>query len=325
MSGLPDRSVNIGPLYLKNPVMPASGTFGYGEEYASFMDLNRLGAIVVKTITLKPRVGSYPHRSTEVASGLLATIGLQNVGIEHFLQDKLPFFEGLNTPLIVNIGGESIENYVSLAKLLDQQTLVRGIELNVSCPNVRKGGMHFGVDPEVLMDLVSRVRQVTGKMLTVKLTPMVTDIRPFAEICQRQGADAVSLINAPIGMAVDIQTRRSRLGKNMTGGLTGPAIKPIALYCVWRACRAVDLPVIGIGGISSLEDALEFFIAGACAVQVGTWNFINPRITMDIIEGLEKYMEDHRLGTLAELRGTLGGTDKRSLSVAPKQLPASDL
>lgn len=302
MSGLPDGSVRIGPLQLKNPVMPASGTFGYAEEYASFMDLNLLGAIVVKTITLKPRVGSYPHRSAEVASGLLASIGLQNVGIERFIEDKLPFFEELKTPLIVNIGGESIEDYVSLAKSLDQQATVRGIELNVSCPNVRKGGMHFGVDPEVLRELVSRVRQVTGKALMVKLTPAVTDIRLFAEICQRQGADAVSLINAPVGMAVDIKTRRSRLGKNLTGGLTGPAIKPLALYCVWRVCRAVDLPVIGIGGISSLEDALEFFIAGACAVQVGTWNFINPRITLDIIEGLEKYMVEHHLKSLPEIQ-----------------------
>ena len=307
---MPDRSLNIGSLHLKNPVMPASGTFGYGEEYSSFMDLNRLGAIVVKTITLKPRVGSYPHRSTEVASGLLASIGLQNVGIERFIQDKLPFFEGLKTPLIVNIGGERIEDYVSLAEMLDQQALVRGIELNVSCPNVRKGGMHFGADPEVLRDLVSRVRQATGKMMTVKLTPMVTDIRPFAEICQRQGADAVSLINAPIGMAVDIKTRRSRLGRNMTGGLTGPAIKPIALYCVWRVCRAVDLPIIGIGGISCLEDALEFFIAGACAVQVGTFNFINPRITLDIIEGLEKYMVEHRLKDLSVMRGNPVTSDK---------------
>jgi dihydroorotate dehydrogenase (NAD+) catalytic subunit len=303
MSGLPDCPVKIGPLQLKNPVMPASGTFGYAEEYVPFLDLNRLGAIVVKTITLKPRVGSYPHRSTEVASGLLATIGLQNVGIERFLQDKLPFFERLETPLIVNIGGESIEEYVSLASSLERQAVVRGLELNVSCPNVHKGGMHFGVDPEVLNDLVRRVRQVTGKLLTVKLTPMVTDIRPFAEICQRQGADAVSLINAPLGMAVNVETRRSRLGKNLTGGLTGPAIKPIALYCVWRVHGAVDLPIIGIGGISSLEDAIEFFIAGACAVQVGTWNFINPRITLDLIEGLGKYMEEHHLGTLAELRG----------------------
>ena len=165
--------------------------------------------------------------------------------------------------------------------------------------------MHFGVDPEVLRELVSQVRQVTGKVVMVKLSPMVTDIRPFAEICQRQGADAVSLINAPIGMAVDIKTRRSRLGKNLTGGLTGPAIKPIALNCVWRVCRAVDLPVIGIGGISCLEDALEFFVAGACAVQVGTWNFINPRITQDIIEGLERYMLEHHIKNLSELRGTL--------------------
>ena len=309
MSGLPDGSVKIGPLQLKNPVMPASGTFGYGEEYASFMDLNRLGAIVVKTITLKPRVGSYPHRSTEVASGLLASIGLQNVGIERFLADKLAFFESIQTPLIVNIGGESIEEYVSLARSLGQEARVDGLELNVSCPNVRKGGMHFGVDPEVLRDLVSRVRHVTGKVLIVKLTPMLTDIRPFAEICQRQGADALSLINAPIGMAVDIKTRRSRLGKNLTGGLTGPAIKPMALYCVWRVCRAVDLPVIGIGGISCLEDALEFFSAGASAVQVGTWNFINPRITLDIIEGLEKYMGEKHLENLSEIRGSLGAKD----------------
>ena len=306
MSGLPDSSVKIGPLHLKNPAMPASGTFGYAEEFASFMDLNRLGAIVVKTITLKPRVGSYPHRSTEVASGLLASIGLQNVGIERFLADKLAFFESIQTPLIVNIGGESIEEYVSLARSLGQEARVDGLELNVSCPNVRKGGMHFGVDPEVLRDLVSRVRHVTGKVLIVKLTPMLTDIRPFAEICQRQGADALSLINAPIGMAVDIKTRRSRLGKNLTGGLTGPAIKPMALYCVWRVCRAVDLPVIGIGGISSLEDALEFFIAGASAVQVGTWNFINPRITLDIIEELEKYMQEHQIENLSEIRGSLG-------------------
>ncbi len=305
MSGLPDCSVKLGHLQLKNPVMPASGTFGYAEEYATFMDLNRLGAIVVKTITLKPRVGSYPHRSAETGSGLLASIGLQNVGIARFIEDKLPLFESIRTPLVVNIGGESIEEYVSLAGSIDRQALVRGIELNVSCPNVRKGGMHFGVDPEVLKDLVSRVRQATGKVVIVKLSPMVTDIRPFAEICQRQGADAVSLINAPLGMAVDIKTRRSRLGKNLTGGLTGPAIKPIALYCVWRVCRAVDLPVIGIGGISCLEDALEFFIAGACAVQVGTWNFINPRITQDIIEGLERYMVEHHIKNLSELRGTL--------------------
>ena len=303
MSGLPDSSVRLGPLHLNNPVMPASGTFGYAEEYASFLDLNRLGAIVVKTITMKPRVGSYAHRSAEVASGLLASIGLQNVGIERFIEDKLPFFESIRAPLIVNIGGEHIEDYVSLARRLDQQALVRGIELNVSCPNVRKGGMHFGVDPEVLDNLVSRVRQATAKALIVKLTPMVTDLRPFAEICQRQGADAVSLINAPIGMAVDIKTGRSRLGKNLTGGLTGPAIKPLALYCVWRVCRAVDLPVIGIGGISCLEDALEFFIAGACAVQVGTMNFINPRVTLDMIEGLERYMVENHVATVTALRG----------------------
>ena len=302
MSGLPEGSVRIGDLRLNNPVMPASGTFGYGEEYTSFLDLSLLGAIVVKSITLKPRVGSYAHRSTEVASGLLASIGLQNVGIERFIADKLPFFQSIRTPLIVNIAGESIDDYLGLVRLLDRQPLVRGIELNVSCPNVRKGGMHFGVDPEVLDDLVARVRQATAKALMVKLTPMVTDIRLFAEICQRRGADAVSLINAPIGMAVDIRARRSKLRRNLTGGLTGPAIKPIALYCVWRVRRAVDLPIIGIGGITSVEDAIEFFIAGACAVQIGTMNFINPRITLDIIEGLERYLLDHNLKSWSEIR-----------------------
>mgnify|MGYP000156237369 CR=1 FL=1 len=210
----------------------------------------------------------------------------------------------------MSIGGERIEEYVSLARSLDQQARVHGVELNVSCPNVSKGGMHFGVDPEGLRNLLSRVRQATAKVQVVKLTPMVTDIRPFAEICQKEGADAVSLINAPLGMAVDIKTRRSKLGRNLTGGLAGPAIKPLALYCVWRVCSAVDLPVIGIGGITSLEDALEFMMVGARAVQVGTCNFINPRVTLDIIEGLERYMVKHHLKDLSEMRGKLLTSDK---------------
>lgn len=304
MSGSPDLSVRIGPMLLKNPVMPGSGTFGYGEEYEEFFDLNRLGAIVVKTITPKPRLGSHPHRSVEVPSGFLATIGLQNVGVDKFIEEKLPYFDKVETPLVVNIGGQVLEEYVEVARKLQSYSRIDAFELNASCPNVKKGGMHFGVDPEVMGDLVTRVRDVTDKALIVKLTPMVTDVRTFAEICQEKGADGVSLINGLVGMAVDIKTRRSKLGKNPTGGLAGPAIKPFALYLVWRACQVVDIPVIGIGGISSLEDAIEYFIVGASAVEIGTWNFINPKITMEIIEGLEVYMEENGFQKLSELIGT---------------------
>ena len=305
MSGSPDLSVQIGGLRLKNPVMPASGTFGYGEEYADFLDLNRLGAVIVKTITLKPRTGSYPHRSTEVASGFLASIGLQNVGVEHFIKEKLPYFAGMDVPLIVNIGGQSIEEYVELASIMNTQPRVDVLELNISCPNVSKGGIHFGTDPGVTRELVTQVRGVTEKTVIVKLTPMVSDIRLFAEICQEAGADGLSLINAPLGMSVDVKTRRSKLGRNMKGGLTGPAIKPLALYLVHQVSKSVDIPVIGIGGISSVEDALEFFIVGASAVQVGTWNFINPRITTDIIEGLQEYLIENKMRVFRELVGTL--------------------
>ena len=284
--------------------MPASGTFGYGEEYAAFFDLNRLGAIIVKTITQKPRIGSYPHRSTEVSSGLLASIGLQNVGIESFIEEKLPYFDRIEAPLVVNIGGLTVDEYVKLAEKLEHQERVDALELNVSCPNVDRGGMHFGVDPDVTRDLITRVRDVTGKTLIVKLTPMVTDIRLFADICQQVGADGISLINSPLGMAIDIKTRRSKLGRNKTGGLAGPAIKPFALYLVWQVCQNIDIPVIGIGGISSTEDAIEFFIAGASAVEIGTWNFINPSITMDIIDGLEAYMSENNMTNLSELIGT---------------------
>lgn len=305
MNGSPDLSIKIGRLQLKNPVMPASGTFGYGEEYSRFFDLTRLGAVIVKTITLKPRTGSYPHRSTEVASGFLASIGLQNVGIEKFVDDKLPFFHEIPVPLIVNIGGETVDEYIALAGILDRQSRVDGIEVNISCPNVSRGGIHFGTDPEVTRDLVTRVRQATGKTLIIKLSPMVGDIRLFAEICQGCGAESVSLINAPTGMAVDIKTRRSKLGRNVTGGLAGPAIKPLALCLVWQVCRVVDIPVIGIGGISSLEDALEFLIVGASAIQVGTWNFVDPRITVDIIDHLEAYMKTQKIGKLTQFIGTM--------------------
>lgn len=304
MNGLPDLSVHIGRMRLKNPVMPASGTFGYGQEYETFIDLNQLGAVIVKTITLKPRIGSYPHRLIEDRCALLVSIGLQNVGIERFIEDKLPYFNTIETPLIVSIGGESIQEYVELAKILDQQKRVSGLELNVSCPNVGKGGMHFGVDPEAIRQLVSGVRDATDKTLIVKLTPMVTDIRIFAEISQECGADAVSLLNGLIGLAIDIKTRRSKLGRNITAGFGGPTLKPFALYLVWRVYKAVDIPVIGIGGITSTEDAIEFLIAGASAIEIGTWNFINPRITIDVIDGIEAYMVENKIQNFSELIGT---------------------
>ena len=305
MNGSPDLSVRLGRLELRNPVMPASGTFGYGQEYASFLDLNRLGAVTVKTITLKPRIGSRPHRSTEVPSGLLCSIGLQNVGVERFLEEKLPFFDHITSALIVNIGGESVEEYVTLARMLDKHPRIDALEVNVSCPNVRKGGMHFGVDPHVMEDLITRIRSVTGKPLIVKLTPMVTDICLFARIAERCGADAVSLINAPLGMAVDIKTKRSSLGRNPAGGLTGPAIRPLALYLVRRVYKSVDIPVIGIGGITSWEDAVEFFLAGASAVQIGTMNFIHPGVAVEVIDGIRKYLVDSGMESISQLIGTL--------------------
>jgi len=304
MNGSPDLSVRIGRMNLKNPVMPASGTFGYGREFEGYLDLNKLGAIIVKGTTLRPRTGSYPRRTAEVASGMVTSIGLQNVGVEKFIEEKLPYFDGIDSCLIVNIGGHSVEEYIEVARILNRQERVDALEVNISCPNVKEGGMTFGVDPEVTRDLVSRIRDATGKTLIIKLTPMVTDIRLFAEICQKCGADSVSLINAPLGLAIDIETRRSRLGRNITGGLTGPAIKPLALYLVWQVCKSVDIPVIGIGGISAPRDALEFLIAGASAVQIGTWNFVNPGITMEIIEGIRDYMKDREFSRLSDLVGT---------------------
>lgn len=305
MNGSPDLSVRIGKLRLKNPVMPASGTFGYGMEYEQFFDLNKLGAIIVKTITLKPRLGSYPHRSTEVSSGFLGSIGLQNVGIERFIQEKLPYFEKIETPLIVSIGGESVEEYVTLAERLNHHPRVNALELNISCPNVKKGGIHFGVDPEMTKKLVNRVRNATDKTMIVKLSPMVADIRIFAEISQKGGADAVSLINGLMGLAIDIKTRRSKLGRNITGGLAGPAIKPFALYLVWRVNKVIDIPVIGVGGISSAEDAIEFIIGGASAIQIGTYNFIDPRMTLKAIDGIEAFLIQQRVNCLSSLIGKL--------------------
>jgi len=297
--------VNIGALDLKNPVMTASGTFGYGEEYADFLDLNLLGAIVVKGISLNPMEGNPSPRICETPCGMLNAIGLQNVGLKQFLKKKLPYIRKFRTRVIVNILGQSVDEYVQLARSLDAEG-VDGIELNVSCPNVNKGGIMFGTDRRTLGGLVSKVRKaVRNAVLITKLSPNTVYIREFAEIAEKNGSDAVSLINTIPAMAIDINTWRPKLA-NHTGGLSGPAIKPVALKMVWEASRGISIPIIGIGGIMTAEDAIEFMLAGATAVAVGTANFINPVITIDIINGIKKYLKKKRISDIKEL---IGGAD----------------
>lgn len=296
--------VSIGKLRLKNPVMTASGTFGYGEEFAEFVSLDYLGAIVVKGISLKPMEGNPPPRICETPCGMLNAIGLQNVGLKVFLKEKLPFLKKYHTPVVVNILGNSVSEYVKLAQFLDDAG-VEAIELNVSCPNVKKGGIIFGTDRKILGKLVAKVRtKVKNAVLITKLSPNVTDIRSFARTAEEEGSDAISLINTIPGIAVDIRTRRPKI-KNVTGGLSGPAIKPIAVRMVYEAYTAVKIPVIGMGGIMNVDDALEFMIAGATAISVGTANFINPRVTAEIVDGLTVFMSDENLATISSVTGTL--------------------
>jgi len=297
-----DLSVNIGTLTLKNPVMTASGTFGYGEEYAEFLDLNLLGGIVAKGISRKPMEGNPAPRICETPCGMMNAIGLQNVGLKHFLAKKLPYLRQYDTKLIVNILGNSIPEYVKLAQALDQAG-VDGIELNVSCPNVKRGGISFGTDRRSLAKLVSAVKvSVTSSVVITKLSPNVSSIPDFAKIAEDAGSDAISLINTIPALSIDTETWRPKLA-NVTGGLSGPAIKPIALRMVWEASRAVKIPVIGIGGILNTSDAVEFLLAGASAVQVGTGNFLNPHTTTEIIGGLSAYMERKNLRTIRDIIG----------------------
>jgi dihydroorotate dehydrogenase (NAD+) catalytic subunit len=300
----PDLSVSIGDLTLKNPVMTASGIFGYGEEYAPFIDLNRLGAVVVKGLSLEPRDGNPPPRIMETPSGMLNAVGLQNIGVRAFIERKLPFLRGFDTAVIVNIFGETIDEYVRVAEILCGVDGIHAIEVNISCPNVKKGGISFGARPEVAAEVTRQVRGETDLPLIVKLTPNVADIAEIALAVEAAGADAVSLINTITGMSVDIEQRRPHLA-NITGGLSGPAIRPIALRMVWQAVRAVKIPVIGIGGIMSAADALEFIITGARAVEIGTANFIRPSATIEIIDGIADYLDRHGIGKITELIGSL--------------------
>lgn len=300
----PDLNVNIGGIKLKSPVMTASGTFGYASEFKDLVELNRLGAIIVKGLSLEPAKGNPPPRIVETPCGMLNAIGLENIGIEAFVREKLAFLKELSTPTFVNIYGTSIEQYAELAARIDDIEGISGIEVNISCPNVKEGGVAFGVDPDLAYRVVRAVRDKTTLPLIVKLSPNVTDITQIAQSVEDAGADSLSLINTITGMAIDIETRRPKLA-NITGGLSGPAIKPIALRMVWQVVQKVKIPVIGVGGIMTAQDALEFLIAGAVAVQVGTANFVNPHATIDIIDGIEAFMEERKISRLTDIIGTL--------------------
>jgi dihydroorotate dehydrogenase (NAD+) catalytic subunit len=284
--------------------MTASGTFGYAREFEALIDLNRLGAIIVKGLALKPVKGNPPPRIVETACGMLNAIGLENVGIDAFEAQKMPFLRTLKPPVIANIYGTSVEEYAALAERIESIDGLAAIEVNISCPNVKAGGVAFGVDPLAAARVVAAVRKKTRKPVIVKLSPNVTDVTVIARSVEQAGADALSLINTITGMAIDIETRRPRLA-NLTGGLSGPAIKPVAVRMVWQVAAAVRVPVIGIGGIRRAEDALEFFIAGAAAVQIGTANFIDPRSALDVIAGIERYLLEHGIRDIADLVGTL--------------------
>ncbi|HAM50381.1 MAG TPA: dihydroorotate dehydrogenase [Nitrospiraceae bacterium] len=299
-----DLTVDIGKLKLKNPVMVASGTFGYGQEYAEFIDLNSLGALVVKGLSLKPKEGNPPPRIVETPAGMLNSIGLQNVGIENFIEDKLPFLRKFNTPVIVNFFGDSIAEYAEAAKRLSDVEGIHGLEMNISCPNKQAGWRIFGTDPKVTFDVVKAVRAATGLTLIVKLSPNVTDVPLLARVAEEAGADALSMINTLTGMAVDVATKRPKLA-NIIGGLSGPAVKPIALRVVWEVYHAVKIPLIGMGGIMSAADAIEFMLVGAAAVAVGTANFVNPTATSDIIEGMMRWLRENGITDVRKLIGGL--------------------
>jgi len=299
-----DLSVTIGKIKLKNPVMPASGTFGYGEEFAPFLDLNDLGAVIVKGTFLKPRMGSPQFRLEEIPGGGICTIGLQGIGVDRFIKDKLPYLRQFSTPVIVNIGGESVDEFARITDILSKEDGIAGLEINISCPNVKKGGIQFGVDPNAASEVVKAVRNNTDLTIIPKLTPNVTDITIFAKACEEAGADAISLINGLIGMAIDINTRKSKLGKSLQAGITGPCLHAIALRLAYLVVQAVNIPVIGVGGITGTEDALEFLIAGTTAVQIGTYNLIDPQVMIKTIEGIKQYLIDNRINNINDVIGS---------------------
>ncbi len=298
----PNLSIDFAGIKFKNPVLTASGTFGYGEEFAEFVDLNMLGAVVVKGISLTPIKGNQPPRIWETPSGMLNAIGLENPGIDVFLSEKLPYLRQFDTAVIVNIFGYSLDEYVKVAERLDGVQGISGIEVNISCPNVKAGGMAFGTDVHATSELLSAIRKATNLPIIAKLSPNVADITEFAKAAQDTGCNGLSLINTLLGMAIDVRCRRPRLA-NCTGGLSGPAIRPVAVRMVWQAAKAVSLPIIGMGGIMTGDDALEFILAGASAIAVGTANFANPRATIDVLEGVENFMIEQGISNIQDLIG----------------------
>ena len=299
-----DLKVNIGTLKLKNPVLTASGTFGYGEEFADFVDLTRLGGFIVKGTTLHPREGNPYPRMAETPMGMLNAVGLQNKGVHYFVEHIYPRLKDLDTNVIVNVSGSSVEDYRETASIINELENIPAIELNISCPNVKHGGMTFGVHPEAAAEVVSAVRSAYHKTLIVKLTPNVTDITEIAKAVEGAGADSISLINTMLGMAIDAE-RRKPLLSTVTGGLSGPCVKPVALRMVWQVAKAVKVPVVGLGGIMNATDAIEFLLAGATAIELGTANFIDPAITVKVVDGINDYLDRHGFKSVQEIIGAL--------------------
>lgn len=299
-----DLRVNIGNLALKNPVMTASGTFGYGEEFADLVDLSAIGGIIVKGTTLHKREGNPYPRMAETPSGMLNAVGLQNKGVHYFVDHIYPRIKDIDSQMIVNVSGSCVEDYAETAAIINDLEKIPAIELNISCPNVKHGGMTFGVQPQAAAEVVSAVRKAYKKTLIVKLTPNVTDITEIAKAVEGAGADAVSLINTMLGMAIDVEKRKPILS-TVTGGLSGPAIKPVALRMVWQVAKAVGVPVVGLGGIMNADDAIAFLLAGATAIEIGTANFIDPTVTMKVAEGINAYLDRHGYRSVKEIIGAL--------------------
>jgi len=298
----PDLRVEIAGIKFSNPVIGASGTFGYGEEYIKYLDLNRIGGIAVKGLSSKPNLGNKPPRICETPAGMLNSIGLENIGVDAFIRDKLPILRKYRTRVLVNIFGFTEEEYIEVAEKLDSVKGIAGLEVNISCPNIKKGGVSFGKNPRLTFNLIKKLKESVSLPLVVKLTPNVSDITEIAQAAEQGGADALSLINTLNGMAIDIKTRMPKLG-NITGGLSGPAIKPVALYMVFSVYKKVKLPLIGMGGIRNFQDAIEFFLAGATAVSAGTANFINPKVLEEIVTGIENFLIENKIKSVKELIG----------------------
>lgn len=298
-------NVKVGGLSLQNPVMTASGTFGYGIEFADFVDLNRLGGFIVKGTTLLPREGNDYPRMAETAQGMLNCVGLQNKGVDYFCEHIYPKIKDFTTNALVNVSGNTPDDYAECAARINELEGIPGIELNISCPNVKNGGMAFGVTCEGAASVVKAVRKAYDKTLIVKLSPNVTDIAEIARAVEAEGADSVSLINTLMGMSIDVERRSSRLSIG-TGGLSGPCVKPVALRMVWQVAKAVNIPVVGLGGIMNATDAIEFLMAGATAIEVGTANFIDPSVTMKIIDGMNQWLDDHHVADVNDIIGVIG-------------------